>query len=67
MAASAFAGVTSYVASPYVGAPVGAGVRMYVNETLPTYHAGDILVSIEAQVNGGIGPQRTASTLIIKT
>ncbi|WP_338485973.1 hypothetical protein VRB68_12075 [Pseudomonas trivialis] len=67
LAASAFAGATSYVASPYVGAPVGAGVRMYVNETLPTYHAGDILVSIEAQVNGGIGPQRTASTLIIKT
>ncbi len=67
LAASSFAGVTSYVASPYVGPPVGAGVRMYVNETLPTYHAGDILVSIEAQVNGGIGPQRTASTLIIKT
>lgn len=67
LAASAFAGATSYVASPYVGAPVGAGVRMYVNETLPTYHTGDVLVSIEAQVNGGIGPQRTASTLIIKT
>ncbi len=28
---------------------------------------GDVLVSIEAQVNGGIGPQRSASTLIIKT
>ncbi|NWB73582.1 hypothetical protein HX805_14080 [Pseudomonas sp. G5001] len=67
LAASAFAGATSYVASPYVGAPVGAGVRMYVNDTLPTYHAGDILVSIEAQVSGGIGPQRSASTLIIKT
>lgn len=67
LAASAFAGATSYIASPYMGAPVGAGVRMFVNETLPTYHAGDILVSIEAQVNGGIGPQRTASTLIIKT
>ncbi|NVZ91260.1 hypothetical protein HX813_23795 [Pseudomonas yamanorum] len=67
LAASAFAGATSYIASPYVGAPVGAGVRMYVNDTLPTYHAGDILVSIEAQVNGGIGPQRTVSTLIIKT
>ncbi|MFT0477408.1 hypothetical protein ACMSI6_26385 [Pseudomonas antarctica] len=37
------------------------------NQILPTYHAGDVLVSIEAQVNGGIGPQRTASTLIIKT
>ncbi|NWD22617.1 hypothetical protein HX864_05010 [Pseudomonas yamanorum] len=67
LAASAFAGVTSYVASPYAGVPVGAGVRSYVNETLPTYHAGDVLVSIEAQVNGGIGPQRTATTLIVKT
>ena len=45
---------------------VGAGVRTYANEILPTYHAGDVLVSIEAQVNGGIGPQRTLSTLIIK-
>nr|WP_240160327.1 hypothetical protein [Pseudomonas proteolytica] len=35
LAASAFAGATSYVASPYVGAPVGAGVRMYVNEPCP--------------------------------
>jgi len=67
LAASAFAGATSYIASPYVGAPVGAGVRMYVNDTLPTYHAGDILVSIEAQVNGGIGPQPSAATLIINT
>ena len=33
----------------------------------PTYHAGDVLVSIEAQVNGGIGPQRSATSLIIKT
>nr|WP_268747923.1 hypothetical protein [Pseudomonas lini] len=42
-------------------------MRTYANEILPTYHAGDVLVSIEAQVNGGIGPQRTLSTLIIKT
>jgi hypothetical protein len=33
----------------------------------PTYHAGDVLVSIEAQVSGGIGPQRSATSLIIKT
>nr|WP_314488689.1 hypothetical protein [uncultured Pseudomonas sp.] len=67
LAASAFAGAASSVTSPYVGVPVGAGVRMYVNEILPTYHAGDVLVSIEAQVSGGIGPQRSTSTLIIKT
>lgn len=57
----------SSVASPYVGVPVGAGVRAYANDVLPTYHAGDVLVSIEAQVNGGIGPQHSTSTLIIKT
>ncbi|MDY0835538.1 hypothetical protein [Pseudomonas sp. SED1] len=66
LAATAF-GSAATVASPYAVAPVGVGVRMYVNEILPTYHAGDVLVSIEAQVNGGIGPQRTVSTLIIKT
>jgi len=67
LAATAFASATTAVSSSYVGIPVGAGVRMYANEILPTYHAGDVLVSIEAQVNGGIGPQRTGSTLIIKT
>lgn len=61
------AGATSAVAPPYVGVPVGAGVRRYANEVLPTYHAGDVLVSIKAHINGGIGPQRSASTLIIMT
>ncbi|MBU6958896.1 hypothetical protein KRR23_14230 [Pseudomonas sp. CVAP len=67
LAATAFTSATTAVSSAYVGFSVGAGVRMYANEILPTYHAGDVLVSIEAQVNGGIGPQRTLSTLIIKT
>jgi len=67
LAASAFTAATSAVASPYVDVPGGGCVRMYANEILPTYHAGDVLVSIEAQVNGGIGPQRTLSTLSIKT
>ena len=67
LAASAFAGATSYVATPYAGVVVGAGVRSYANGILPNYHAGDVLVSIEAQVSGGIGPQRSGTTLIIKT
>jgi hypothetical protein len=67
LAAAAFTAAAKAVAPSYVAIPVGAGVRRYVNEILPTYHAGDVLVSIEAQVNGGIGPQRTLSTLIIKT
>jgi hypothetical protein len=67
LAATAFTAATKAVAPSYVAIPVGAGVRTYANEILPTYHVGDVLVSIEAQVNGGIGPQRTLSTLIIKT
>ncbi|WP_248767267.1 hypothetical protein [Pseudomonas sp. MWU12-2345] len=67
LAGMAFTAAAKAVAPSYVAIPVGAGVRTYANEILPTYHAGDVLVSIEAQVNGGIGPQRTLSTLIIKT
>ena len=67
LAGTAFTAAAKAVAPSYVAIPVGAGVRTYANEILPTYHAGDVLVSIEAQVNGGIGPQRTLSTLIIKT
>ncbi|MBI6620082.1 hypothetical protein YA0783_17380 [Pseudomonas corrugata] len=66
LAATAFASAAKAVAPPYVAASVGVGVRTYTNQILPTYHAGDVLVSIAAQVNGGIGPQRTLSTLIIK-
>lgn len=66
IAASVFTSATSAVATPYVGVPLGAGVRLYANKILPTYHAGDVLVSIEAQVNGGIGPQRSGTSLIIK-
>ncbi|MDO7898477.1 hypothetical protein [Pseudomonas citrulli] len=67
LAGSAFGVAAKAVAPSYVATSVGAGVRKYANEVLPTYHAGDVLVSIEAQVNGGIGPQRSLSTLIIKT
>jgi hypothetical protein len=34
---------------------------------LPAYHAGDIIVSLDAQVSGGIGPQRSVSSMIIKS
>nr|WP_240791731.1 hypothetical protein [Pseudomonas mosselii] len=61
-----FTAGTSAVSTPFVGAVVGTATRAYTNEVLPTYHAGDVLVSIEAQVNGGIGPQRSITSLIIK-
>jgi len=34
---------------------------------LPTYHAGDVIVSLDAQVSGGIGPQHSGSSMVIKT
>ncbi|VVQ02998.1 hypothetical protein PS910_03991 [Pseudomonas fluorescens] len=43
-----------------------AGMRTYANGLLPPFHAGDIIVSIQAEVHGGIGPQRTAESLVIK-
>lgn len=33
---------------------------------LPTFHSGDVIVSIDAQVSGGIGPQRSSASLILK-
>ncbi len=49
------------------GTVATTAVRSHVNDALPTYHAGDVIVSIQAQVNGGIGPQRSSVSLIIKT
>ncbi|QCI11548.1 hypothetical protein E6B08_09190 [Pseudomonas putida] len=69
-AAGSVGGAVGSLGGPFgatVGtAAAGGGMRMYVEKNLPTYHAGDILVSIEAQVSGGIGPQRTLESLIIK-
>jgi hypothetical protein len=33
---------------------------------LPTFHSGDVIVSINARVSGGIGPQRSSASLILK-
>jgi hypothetical protein len=33
---------------------------------LPSLHAGDVLASIEGDVHGGIGPQRSVVRLVIK-
>ncbi|MDR8367344.1 hypothetical protein [Pseudomonas sp. JL3] len=42
------------------------GVNWYLKGALPNLHAGDVLVSIEGEVHGGIGPQRSVVTLVIK-
>lgn len=33
---------------------------------LPTYHAGDVIISVEGEVSGGIGPQRSTKSAIVK-
>ena len=48
------------------GAVVTTGVNWYLKGALPNLHAGDVLVSIEGEVHGGIGPQRSVVTLVIK-
>ncbi|WP_046856521.1 hypothetical protein [Pseudomonas sp. CCOS 191] len=37
----------------------------FVASRLPTYHSGDVLVSISAKVKGGIGPQHTSTSMIV--
>ena len=67
------AGVFGAAASrvPVIGLATGAvgGYfgRELVKSKLPAYHAGDIIVSLDAQVSGGIGPQRSVSSMIIKS
>lgn len=69
-ASGSAAGAVGSLAGPWGGmaatTAVSAGTRTYANGVLPTFHAGDVIVSIQAEVHGGIGPQRTAESLIIK-
>ena len=51
---------------PAAAFPVGWAAREFTLNKLPTYHAGDVIVSLDAQVSGGIGPQRSGSSMIIK-
>lgn len=52
----------------FISGPVlGKAGHMFTLERLPTYHAGDVIVSVDARTNGGIGPQHSTSSMIIKT
>ncbi len=46
---------------------LGAGASRFVGGKLPTYHAGDIILSLVATVEGGIGPQQSSSSMILKS
>lgn len=52
----------------FISGPVlGKAGHLFTLERLPTYHAGDVIVSVDARTNGGIGPQHSTSSMIIKT
>lgn len=61
--AGAVAGPLGKVAS--IGAGGAAGYM--TKSELRTYHAGDIIFSVQASVSGGIGPQRTMQSILIKS
>lgn len=51
-----------------IAAAVTAGATNHsIQGGLRTYHVGDILVSVQASVSGGIGPQRSSKSLLIKS
>lgn len=39
----------------------------FVSNQLRTYHQGDVIVSAQASVSGGIGPQRSSMSLLINS
>lgn len=68
--ANIIAGVTATVGSrahPAVGFGSGAAIRAAVFKRLPTYHSKDVIIGIEGEVSGGIGPQRSLRSVIIKS
>lgn len=44
----------------------GATSASATKHRLPSFHSGDVIVSIDGQVSGGIGPQRSSASLILK-
>ncbi|HEK1684605.1 TPA: hypothetical protein SMR42_000916 [Pseudomonas putida] len=60
------AAVTGTVAPALVVGAAKMGTFAFVSNRLPTFHAGDVLVSVEAKVQGGIGPQRSSTSLLLK-
>ncbi|MDD1015680.1 hypothetical protein [Pseudomonas rubra] len=61
-----FGGATTLLGTPVFGSLVGSAAASLAEPRLPIYHSGDIIISIQASVSGGIGPQRSDSSMIIK-
>jgi hypothetical protein len=54
------------LASPFLGAAAGGAVGLKVKDVIRSYHVADVIIGIDAQVNGGIGPQRSLSAMVRK-
>lgn len=59
----ALAAPISLVSRP-IGGIVGATTSLIVKGIIRSYHAGDVVIGLDAQVNGGIGPQRSMSAMV---
>ncbi len=61
-------GVTAVVGmlNKVVAFPAGVISRKYMLNKIRAYHLGDVLVSITAEVSGGIGPQKSMKSIVIK-
>ena len=55
------AGAVSFGVGPLAGVLTKAGLMPLISSRLPTFHAGDVMVGLEASVHGGIGPQRSTT------
>ncbi|WP_433884822.1 hypothetical protein [Pseudomonas vranovensis] len=65
--ASGFGGLTTWLSNPLFGKATNSESGDFIKGRLPTYHAGDVIVSLQASVSGGFGPQRSASSMIIES
>jgi hypothetical protein len=52
------------LASPAAGLAAGAAAGLTIKGIIRSYHAGDVVIGLDAQVNGGIGPQRSLSAMV---
>ncbi|MGE8391477.1 hypothetical protein HFV04_025160 [Pseudomonas sp. BIGb0427] len=66
-ASSSSASRIAMLAGPAFTIPVAILTRFFVSGSLRTYHTGDLIISIEARVDGGIGPQFSTDSIIIPT
>ncbi|SPO66143.1 hypothetical protein [Pseudomonas sp. JV241A] len=63
---SAAGGPVGLLTKAIVGTAVTAITTYLAKRRLPTHHAGDVIVSIQALVSGGIGTQQSNVSTIIK-